>query len=91
MKITYKYFYTASYLSIIVGLISLLLLNINLLFQTMFSINFSLQGLGILLGIIGLFNSHSRTPGVWGIVLNIFSVIFIIVVTFISLTINYQP
>lgn len=91
MKSTHKYFYSASYSSIIVGLISLLILNINLLFQTMFSVNFLLQGLGISLGIIGLFNNHSRISGLWGILLNTFSIIFIIVVSLISLTINYQP
>ncbi|MDU9690186.1 hypothetical protein O0Q50_03330 [Priestia aryabhattai] len=91
MNLGYSYFNKSSYSSIILGLISLTFLNMNLLFNTMFNTFFLIQIIGVALGLIGLLSKESRKQGLWGIFLNTFPVIFIVVVSILSLTINYQP
>ncbi|MBS4215312.1 MULTISPECIES: hypothetical protein [Neobacillus] len=85
----------SGFLSFLVALISLAGLNVALLikekvFPGVFIIQLPI--VGFFLGVIGLFTlKRSRLYAIWGLSLNIFLLIFTLLMIISSLGINYKP
>lgn len=82
-----RIFQWAGWLSVIVGLFALAMLNISLLsgYDTPFNDRFSLFiVLSILFGTLACFRRTSRTLGLWGIALAIFLILFMGVMFFLG-------
>lgn len=91
MLTKYRIFNTVSLLSIAMGLVSLLMINISILYNNTFLLNFIPQGIGLLAGIIGVFNKQSKNYGLWGVALNASTFVYIFIVMVLGTTINPQP
>lgn len=85
------YFYLSGIASIILGFIGLVFLNASLLTSSMFNIAFPLPLLAICLGIMAIFKKQSRVYGIYGISISIFLFLFVVILSVLSLTINYHP
>lgn len=83
------------FISFIIGLISLAVLNIGLLIETMDIPDlflFPLPFLGVFLGVVGLFTKNrSKQFAWWGIGINLFIPIFIGLMFGLAWTINAKP
>ncbi|MCC2251463.1 MAG: hypothetical protein ACQEWU_03050 [Bacillota bacterium] len=86
-----RFFYTTGYISVAMGLFSLLVINISILYNNFFFLYFIPQGIGILTGIVGSFDKQSKVYGLWGIALNASTLLYILVVMILGTTINPQP
>ncbi|MFC4411615.1 hypothetical protein ACFOZY_14400 [Chungangia koreensis] len=82
------------WLSVVIGLIVLAIANISILsgYDVPLSNQFSLLlFLSFLFAIIALFKKHSRPLGLWGLLISLYFIFFLIVIFFIGWTINPFP
>ena len=83
------------WMSVIMGLISLALINISLLsgydgsLTNLFS--FSWVVIAVVFGILSIFNKKSRSLGFWGLGLSIYLGLFVAVIFFLGWTITPFP
>ncbi|MEK4386235.1 hypothetical protein MKZ25_10555 [Solibacillus sp. FSL W7-1464] len=85
---------TMGWLSVVMGLISLAILNISLLseydlqIETRFS---SLVVTSIIIGVISLVNKKSRSLGFWGLGISMFIIVFVFTIFGLSWTVAPFP
>ena len=89
-----KFFQYAGWISVILGLITLIIFNVALLsnFDSPFMNLYSLFISGCLLfAILACFNKHSRSLGKWGLFLGLYLILFIATIFFLGWMINPFP
>lgn len=93
-KIKQKVFLSIGWLSVILGLISLAILNIFLLwgYNTMFANNiFFWTLITLIFGTISAINKKSRSLGLWGLGLGVFLGLFVVVMFVLGWTVSPFP